>query len=138
MNTPSENTLSKNTAMSRVIRVLVVDDSAFVRKVMRQMLTRSPFIEVVGVARDGGEALELVEQLEPDVVTLDLNMPSSDGITFLRAQMERRPVPVIVVSMASKDGQQVIEALEAGAVDVVQKPEVVEGEATPAEEDGES
>ena len=108
--------------MSRVIRVLVVDDSAFVRKVMRQMLTRSPFIEVVGVARDGGEALELVEQLEPDVVTLDLNMPSSDGITFLRAQMERRPVPVIVVSMASKDGQQVIEALEAGAVDVVQKP----------------
>ncbi|MGV3486806.1 MAG: protein-glutamate methylesterase/protein-glutamine glutaminase [Planctomycetaceae bacterium] len=108
--------------MTRVIRVLVVDDSAFVRKIMRQMLTRSPFIEVVGTARDGGEALELVEQLEPDVVTLDLNMPASDGITFLRAQMQRRPVPVIVVSMASKEGQQVLEALEAGAVDVVQKP----------------
>ncbi len=108
--------------MTRVIRVLIVDDSAFVRKVMRQMLSRSPFVEVVGAARDGGEALELVEQLQPDVVTLDLNMPSADGITFLQTQMARRPIPVIVVSMASKDGQQVLQALEAGAVDVVQKP----------------
>lgn len=108
--------------MTRVIRVLIVDDSAFVRKVMRQMLSRSPFVEVVGAARDGGEALELVEQLQPDVVTLDLNMPSADGITFLQTQMARRPIPVIVVSMASKDGQQILEALEAGAVDVVQKP----------------
>lgn len=108
--------------MTPVIRVLIVDDSAFVRKVMRQMLSRSPFVEVVGAARDGSEALELVEQLQPDVVTLDLNMPSADGITFLQTQMARRPIPVIVVSMASKDGQQVLEALEAGAVDVVQKP----------------
>jgi two-component system, chemotaxis family, protein-glutamate methylesterase/glutaminase len=108
--------------MDRLIRVLVVDDSAFVRKVMRQMLSRSPFVEVVGAAHDGREALELVEQLRPDVVTLDLNMPSADGIEFLRTQMKRHPVPVIVVSMASKDGQQVLEALEAGAVDVIQKP----------------
>ena len=108
--------------MSQVIRVLVVDDSAFVRKIMRQILSRSPFVEIVGAARDGAEALELVEQVQPDVVTLDLNMPSSDGIAFLRAQMERRPLPVIIVSMASRDGQQVLEALEAGAVDVVQKP----------------
>lgn len=108
--------------MSQVIRVLIVDDSAFVRKVMRQMLSRSPFLEVVGVARDGSEALELVEQLRPDVVTLDLNMPAADGLSFLKTQMQRRPLPVIVVSMASKDGQQVLEALEAGAVDVVQKP----------------
>lgn len=108
--------------MNQVIRVLIVDDSAFVRKIMRQMLSRSPFIEVVGAARDGSEALDLVDQLRPDVVTLDLNMPSSDGITFLRTQMERQPLPVIVVSMASRDGQQVLEALEAGAIDVVQKP----------------
>lgn len=106
----------------QLIRVLIVDDSAFVRKVMREILSRSPFIEVVGAARDGKEALELVDELHPDVVTLDLNMPSADGITFLQAQMKRRPLPVLVVSMASKDGQQVLEALEAGAVDVVQKP----------------
>jgi two-component system chemotaxis response regulator CheB len=106
----------------QLIRVLIVDDSAFVRKVMREILSRSPFIEVVGTARDGKEALELVDELHPDVVTLDLNMPSADGITFLQTQMARRPLPVLVVSMASKDGQQVLEALEAGAIDVVQKP----------------
>ncbi|QDU28918.1 Chemotaxis response regulator protein-glutamate methylesterase [Anatilimnocola aggregata] len=113
---------SPTSPRSHIIRVLIVDDSAFVRKFVRQMLSRSPFIEVVGAARDGLEALELVEQLKPDVVTLDLNMPSADGLTFLRAQMERAPLPVIVVSMASKDGQQVLEALEAGAIDVIQKP----------------
>jgi two-component system chemotaxis response regulator CheB len=106
----------------RIIRALVVDDSAFVRKVMRQMLSRSPFIEVVGTARDGAEALTLVEQLKPDVVTLDLNMPGADGVTFLKAQMARQPLPVIVVTMAAKDGLQVVEALEAGAIDVIQKP----------------
>lgn len=108
--------------MTQIIRVLVIDDSAFVRKVMRQMLSRSPFVEVVGAARDGAEGLELVEQLAPDVVTLDLNMGVADGLTFLRKQMAIKPLPVIVVSMASKDGEQVIAALEAGAVDVVQKP----------------
>ena len=106
----------------RIIRVLVVDDSAFVRKVIRQMLSRSPFIEVVGVARDGAEALTLVEQLKPDVVTLDLNMPGADGLSFLKAQMSRQPLPVILVTMVSKDGLQVLEALEAGAIDVIQKP----------------
>src|SRR5436190_12948769 len=108
--------------MDGVVRVLIVDDSAFVRKVIRQMLSRSPFIEVVGAARDGEEALELVEQLKPDVVTLDLTMPRSDGIEFLKAQMARRPVPVIVLSAASENGALVLQALEAGAVDVVQKP----------------
>src|SRR6476620_3680532 len=108
--------------MAQVIRVLIVDDSAFVRKVMRQMLSRSPFIDVVGAARDGAEALELVEQLRPDVVTLDLNMPQLDGINFLRQQMARRPVPVVLLSSASESGEQVLQALDAGAVDVVQKP----------------
>jgi len=109
-------------ALGSIIRVLVVDDSAFVRKLMRQMLSKSPFIEVVGVARDGTEALELVDQLTPDVVTLDLNMPGADGLAFLRAQMAVRPLPVIVVSMIAKDDQQVIEAFELGAIDVLQKP----------------
>lgn len=109
-------------AVSEVIRVLIVDDSAFVRKFLRQMLLKSPFIEVVAAARNGTEALELVEQYKPDVITLDLNMPDADGLTFLKAQMARQPLPTIVVSMAAKDGQQVLEALAAGAVDVVQKP----------------
>src|SRR5690349_7580843 len=108
--------------MNQVVRVLVVDDSAFVRKVVRQMLSRSPFVEVVGAARDGEEALELVERLRPDVVTLDLNMPGSDGLDFLRRQMARRPLPVIVVSLASEGGELVMQAFDAGAVDVVQKP----------------
>ncbi len=73
--------------MEQVVRVLVVDDSAYVRKVVKQMLSRSPFIEVVGIARDGKEALELVEQLNPDVVTTDLIMPNMDGLEFLREQM---------------------------------------------------
>jgi two-component system, chemotaxis family, protein-glutamate methylesterase/glutaminase len=108
--------------VSQIVRVLIVDDSAYVRKAVRQMLSRSPFIEVVGVARDGEEALELVEQLRPDVVTLDLTMPRSDGIDFLTRQMVRRPVPVIILSAASESGELVMRALDAGAVDVVQKP----------------
>jgi two-component system chemotaxis response regulator CheB len=108
--------------MNRIIRVLVVDDSAYVRKVLREMLSRSPFLEVVGAARDGEEALELVEQLRPDVVTLDLNMPRCDGLDFLRRQMALRPLSILVVSVASDSGELVMEALDAGAVDVVQKP----------------
>ena len=81
-----------------VVRVLVVDDSAYVRKVLREMLSRSPFIEVVGAARDGREALDLVEELNPDVVTCDLNMPELDGVEFVREQMRRRPLPIMHVA----------------------------------------
>src|SRR3954469_20890164 len=108
--------------MGGVVRVLIVDDSAYVRKVVRQMLSRSPFLEVVGAARDGAEALELVEQLRPDVVTLDLNMPQLDGLDFLRRQMARRPVPVVLLSAASESGEQVMQALDAGAAGGGQKP----------------
>jgi two-component system chemotaxis response regulator CheB len=108
--------------MERVLRVLVVDDSAYVRKVVKQMLSRSPFIEVVGAARDGTEALEMVEKLNPDVVTLDLIMPSTDGVAFLREQMQRRPLPVVIVSIAGEGGESALAALDAGAVDFVQKP----------------
>jgi two-component system chemotaxis response regulator CheB len=106
----------------QIIRVLVVDDSAFLRKVVSQMLSRSPFIEVVGTARDGTEALEAVEQHRPDVVTLDLVMPGMDGVAFLKEQMRRRPVPVVVCSIAHESGELALGALEAGAVDFVQKP----------------
>lgn len=108
--------------MSQIVRVLVVDDSAYVRKIVKQMLSRSPLIEVIGTARDGREALEMVEQLKPDVVTLDLIMPNMNGVEFLHEQMKRRPVPAIVVSIASESGETALEALDAGAVDFVQKP----------------
>jgi len=108
--------------MNKIIRVLVVDDSAFVRKVVKEMLLRSTFIEVIGTARDGEEALELVETLKPDVVTLDLIMPGLDGVGFLREQMKRRPIPVVIASIASETGERALEALDAGAVDFVQKP----------------
>ena len=108
--------------MPELVRVLVVDDSAYVRKVVSQMLSRSPFLEVVGIARDGAEALELVQELNPDVVTCDLNMPVLDGAGFIRAQMARRPVPIVLISIAAESGAQVLEGLDAGAIDFVQKP----------------
>jgi two-component system chemotaxis response regulator CheB len=108
--------------MQQPIRVLVVDDSAFLRKVVSQMLARSDAIRVVGTARDGEEALEMVEKHRPDVVTLDLMMPVMDGVEFLKEQMRRRPVPVVVCSIAHESGEQALGALEAGAVDFVRKP----------------
>jgi two-component system chemotaxis response regulator CheB len=105
-----------------LVRVLVVDDSAYVRKTIKQILSRSPFIEVVGIAGDGEEALEMVKNLHPDVVTLDLMMPGLDGLGFLTKQMASRPLPVIVVSTASDQHDLVLKALEAGAVDFVHKP----------------
>src|SRR5437764_664969 len=105
-----------------VVRVLIVDDSAYVRKTIRQILSRSPFIEVIGIAGDGEEALEKVKELQPDVVTLDLMMPGLDGLGFLKKQMASRPLPIIVVSTASGQHELVLKALEAGAVDFVHKP----------------
>lgn len=108
--------------MNQLIRTLIVDDSAFVRKTVREMLSRSPYIDVIGAARDGVEALEMVEQLKPDVVTCDLSMPRLDGAGFVRQQMARRPLPILILSIANGEAASAIEALEAGAVDFVQKP----------------
>ncbi|HET7697571.1 MAG TPA: chemotaxis response regulator protein-glutamate methylesterase [Vicinamibacterales bacterium] len=108
--------------MPEIVRVLVVDDSAYVRKVVTEMLGRSPFIEVVAAARDGREALDLTAELNPDVVTCDLNMPQMDGVTYVREQMARRPLPIVIISIADGAGEQVLAALDAGAVDFVQKP----------------
>ena len=108
--------------MVNIIRVLVVDDSAYIRKVVREMLSHNPYIEVVGAARNGVEALELVEQLQPDVVTSDLVMPEMDGVGFVQEQMKRRAIPIVLMSSLEENGAEVLAALEAGAVDFVQKP----------------
>lgn len=99
-----------------------MDDSAFLRKVVSQMLSRSPFIDVVGTARDGEDALEMAARLKPDVITLDLMMPRLDGVGFLEEQMARHPIPVVICSIADESGEMALRALEAGAVDFIQKP----------------
>ncbi|MFL5305576.1 MAG: chemotaxis-specific protein-glutamate methyltransferase CheB [Polyangia bacterium] len=106
----------------RPTRVLVVDDSAFARKVLRETLAVSTDLEVVGVARDGLEALEKIAELKPDVVTLDLIMPNLDGIGVLRALPPVGAPRVVVVSISDGNSVLGIEALQMGAVDIVQKP----------------
>src|SRR5690606_29531949 len=86
-----------------LIRTLIVDDSAFVRKVVREMLLRSPFIEVVGMAHDGKQALEMAATLKPDVITCDLTMPNMSGVEFVREQMARAPVPILILSASPAD-----------------------------------
>lgn len=104
------------------VRVLIVDDSAFARKVLREVLTTSPLIEVVGWARDGLDALEKIAELRPDVITLDLVMPNLDGLGVLRALPPEGAPRVVVVSMANEDSDLGVAALQAGAIDLVQKP----------------
>ncbi|MES2965862.1 MAG: chemotaxis-specific protein-glutamate methyltransferase CheB [Bdellovibrionota bacterium] len=104
------------------IRVLIVDDSAFARKVIREVLSQDPEIDVVGIARDGLEALEKVPELRPDVITLDLLMPDLDGLGFLRALPKENAPRVIVVSASPSDSDLAIEALQSGAIDLVTKP----------------
>jgi len=104
-----------------LIRVLVIDDSAFSRQAITRMLETSPLVKVVGVARDGEQALRKAFELEPDLITLDLEMPRMDGFTFLRLVMSKRPTPVMVISgRAGED--DVFKALELGAVDFIAKP----------------
>lgn len=108
--------------MPNPIRVLVVDDSATARTVIRQHLNADPDIEVIGTAADGLEALNQVKLLHPDVVTLDIMMPRMDGLIALRRIMSEAPTPVIMVSVLSREGGQItIKALELGAVDFVLK-----------------
>lgn len=104
------------------IRVLVVDDSAFARKVLRDLLATSPDIEVVGTARDGLEALEKLAELKPDVMTLDLVMPNLDGLGVLDSLPLEDPPRVIVVSVSDAHTELGAAALQAGALDIVHKP----------------
>lgn len=111
-----------------VPRVLVVDDSAFVRTVLSKLLRQHGDISVVGTARDGADALDKIEALDPDVVTLDLTMPGLDGIGVLQA-LRARPRPrVIVVSTSSVDAALGVQALALGAVDLVTKPTALASE----------
>jgi two-component system, chemotaxis family, protein-glutamate methylesterase/glutaminase len=106
-----------------VIRVLIVDDSALVRKILSEELARDPEIQVVGTAPDPYVARDKIVQLTPDVVTLDVEMPRMDGLSFLRKLMKYHPMPVIVVSsLTTHGGDMAMEALEIGAVEVMCKP----------------
>jgi len=111
----------------RPLRVLVVDDSAYNRKLIGEMVSTVEGVTVVGKAANGEEALRMLGTLEPDLITLDLEMPKMDGFSFLRFVMARRPVPVIVVSSHSAK-QNIFRALELGALDFVAKPSAAPGE----------
>ncbi|MDE1170670.1 MAG: chemotaxis response regulator protein-glutamate methylesterase [Verrucomicrobium sp.] len=105
------------------VRVLVVDDSALTRRMVAEVLEKDPEIEVVGAAADAYEAREKIVSLRPDVLTLDLEMPKMDGLTFLKALMEHQPMPVVVLSSFTKGGSQhALQALQLGAVDALGKP----------------
>jgi two-component system chemotaxis response regulator CheB len=103
------------------IRVLVVDDSAYSRQSIRNMLEIDPEIEVAGIASDGIEAMAKTLKLKPDLITLDIEMPDMDGFSFLRWLMKNRPIPVIMLSSYS-DSKTVFKALELGAADFIAKP----------------
>lgn len=107
------------------IRVLVIDDSALIRKILTEVLSSSPEIEVVGAAADPLIAREMIKQLNPDVLTLDIEMPHMDGITFLSNLMRLRPTPVVMISTLTEHGAEAtLNALALGAVDFIAKPKV--------------
>jgi len=111
--------------MADKIRVLIVDDSALVRQVLTSVLESSKDIEVVGAARDPIDAREKIKQLNPDVLTLDVEMPKMDGVTFLKNLMRLRPMPVVMISTLTEAGADItLEALEVGAIDFVAKPKI--------------
>lgn len=107
------------------IRVIVVDDSALVRSLLAEIINRQPDMECVGVANDPLIAREMIRELNPDVITLDIEMPKMDGIEFLSRLMRLRPMPVVMISTLTERGADVtIRALELGAVDFVSKPRI--------------
>lgn len=105
-----------------MIKVLVVDDSAFMRSIVSRMISKSPDIEVVGTAKDGIDALEKIKQLNPDVITLDIEMPNMDGLACLEIIMKTNPKPVLMISSITMEGaDSTIKALELGALDFIPK-----------------
>ncbi len=109
--------------MAEKIKVLVVDDSALVRKILETGLSADPGIAVIGTAPDPYIARDMIVQSKPDVLTLDVEMPKMDGVEFLRRLMAQMPIPVIMVSsLTAKGAQTTLDALDAGAVDFVTKP----------------
>ncbi|TVR01902.1 MAG: chemotaxis response regulator protein-glutamate methylesterase [Desulfovibrionales bacterium] len=111
--------------MKQKISVLVVDDSALVRQALIELLSSDPGIEVIGAAGDPFAAVERMKEVVPDVITLDVEMPRMDGLTFLRKIMAQRPIPVIICSTLTEQGAETtLKALEYGAVDIIQKPKI--------------
>jgi two-component system, chemotaxis family, protein-glutamate methylesterase/glutaminase len=108
--------------MEKQIRVLVVDDSPFMRKALREMLEQDPRIKEVCVARNAEEASEYIKDKLPNVITIDLFMPGKDGVTFIREQMASQPLAIVVCSSAESNTQAAIDAMEAGAIEFVRKP----------------
>jgi len=107
----------------KVIRVLVVEDSAFMRRIISDIIREHPEIEVIATARDGVDALEKIKKSKPDVVTMDLEMPRMDGMETLQKIMAKNPLPVIILSSHTKIGSEVtLKSLDAGAVDIISKP----------------
>ncbi len=110
--------------MTKKKKILIIDDSAFMRRVLSDIMNSDPRCEVVGTARNGKEGLEKVKVLHPDVITLDIEMPIMNGLETLKALKDVRPTPVIIMSTLAKEGaKETITALEQGAVDFVTKPE---------------
>lgn len=108
---------------TKKIKVLIVDDSISIRNVMESYISSDPQIEVVGKAADPYEAAQIIKQQIPDVITLDIEMPKMDGLTFLKKIMSQHPIPVIIVSSLSHKGAETsIKAMEFGAVEILQKP----------------
>jgi two-component system, chemotaxis family, protein-glutamate methylesterase/glutaminase len=109
--------------MPKRVRVLIVDDSALIRQLLSELFSRHPLLEVVGSASDPHVAREKIKQLNPDVITLDIEMPRMDGLTFLANLMRLHPMPVVMVSsLTSQGAEATIKALELGAVDFISKP----------------
>src|SRR6476661_5880839 len=109
----------------RRVKVLIVDDSALVRRILTELLSADPEMEVVGAASDAYMAREKIKQLNPDVLTLDVEMPKMDGVTFLRNLMRLRPMPVVMVSSLTEHGAEItLDALAVGAVDYLPKPKI--------------
>src|SRR5580692_3272945 len=117
--------MSESTERARRIKVLIIDDSALVRTMLSKILAEDPTLEVVGTAPDAFVAREKIKALNPDVLTLDVEMPRMDGLQFLRNLMRLRPMPVVMCSSLTERGADVtLAALELGAVDFVTKPKV--------------
>jgi two-component system chemotaxis response regulator CheB len=117
--------MAKGQSAKKKIRVLVVDDSALARKILVDGLSKDPAIEVIGTARDPYVARDILVKERPDVITLDVEMPRMDGVTFLKKYMPVIPTPTVMVSALTERGKRItIKALEAGAVDVVVKPKI--------------
>jgi two-component system chemotaxis response regulator CheB len=109
----------------RRVRVLIIDDSALVRRILSELLSADREVEVVGTASDAYMARDKIKQLDPDVLTLDVEMPKMDGVTFLRNLMRLRPMPVVMVSSLTEHGAEItLDALSVGAVDYLPKPKI--------------